>query len=436
MSFAPKPGEPSPLSREALEELARIDTEIARRRGGRPLDYIYKPNSAQRKIHESKAKITACFAANRAGKSTAGMAEVTWRCTGNHPYKVTHTPPVHAWWVVPSFSAWEEVYVRSGLWAQWAPRDNTIHIRHHPQLVLEFTNGSTCTVMTQEMGLGKFAGAAPHFIYIDEKCDEGIWGECVVRIVTSRGQVLYTVTLIEGIGWEYEALWLPGTSGKDPDLYVFSAPLCTEDPNREYGVGRPLVAHLTRDQIVSMARSITDPAQRDIRIFGKITGRAGLILPYDHNVHLIEPFSIPDFWPVWAGCDPGVRGFAVSFQTVTPDDQTIVWGEYFARRQSSNTNTSSMNEIFQKLKRPLDDNLLVFVDTAEQQEIIELNERFYEKSLPMTALSLDMGRKAIKAGIDRLHYMMTPDDELEYPDRTPSHRGIYGSPRLIGRAHV
>ena len=89
-----------------------------------------------------------------------------------------------------------------------------------------------------------------------------------------------------------------------------------------------------------------------------------------------------------------------------------------------------MHRIFERLQRPLDESMPVFVDTANQQEVMELNERFYDMEIPMTAVSLDMGRKAVKAGIDRMAFMMGPDDELLYPD-VSGRVGVYGSPNLL-----
>lgn len=355
----------------------------------------------------------------------AEMAEIFWRCEGTHPYKKTHTPPVHTWWVVPSYSFWEEVVVDSGLWADWAPRQG-VNIRHHPQLKLEFDNGSTCTIMSQEMGLRRFMGAAPRFICVDEKCDEAIFGELVTRIVTSRGQLLYAATLVEGVGWEYDALWLPGTSGESEDVYAFTAALCARDPSRELEIGKPLVPHLSRRQILQLARTIPDPQMRNVRIFGEIAGRTGLILPYDRDIHLIDPISIKDWWPVWAGCDPAFRGFAVAFMTVTPEGHTVMWDEYFSQRQPARKRTDAIRRKYDKLKRPLDDDLILYVDTANPQEVIEMNTWFYELEAPIVATTLEQSRKLIKPGIDRMIYMMDPNDELKYPAQN-----LWGSPKLL-----
>lgn len=428
---SPETAEESVLTREALEALARIDTEISRRRRGQPLDYLYKPHQFQRKVHDSRAPFTVMFSANRLGKTLAGWAELDWRCRGVHPFKETREPPIHCWWVMPSYPAWTEVVIK-GIWKDgWYPGDESFRVKHHPQLVLEYANGSSITVMSQEQGISKFMGAAPDFIYIDEQCDEDIFEELTVRIVTSRGHLLYTATLVEGIGWEYDALWVPGTSGQDPDVYAFSGALCERNPARELEIGRPLVPHLTRGQILRMARRIADPQMRDVRIFGDIKGRTGLILDYQSEVHLVRPFSIPDWWPVLIGLDPGYKGFAASFQALTPDDTVVVFDEYISQREANAVRVKELHKKIERLQRPLDETIPIYVDTANKQEVLELNLLLDKARAPMAAVSLEMGRKAIKAGIDRLQYLMMADDEMRYPDIVPGREGVYGCPNML-----
>ncbi|KPJ96761.1 MAG: hypothetical protein AMS18_00465 [Gemmatimonas sp. SG8_17] len=425
------------LTREQAEIVAAIDTEIAKRRWTDPLLYRYRPHRMQRLMHESKSQLSVLFSANRIGKSLAGLAEIIWRGKGVHPYKKVKKPPVHMWMVIPSFQFFDETFVQ-GLWRDWAPRDDSVIIkRGHigASLVIQFDTGSTCTIMSQEMDLRKFMGAAIDFVWFDEKVDAQKFEESMVRIISCKGEAWYTATLVEGIGWEYEDLYLPGISGEDPDIVAYTAALCTRDPMAELEIGRPLLPpdHPmgNRQSILQMARRIPDPYMRDVRIFGEIKGRTGLILPYNGHIHLIPRFSIPDHWPIAAGVDPAFNGFAVTFQAINERNQAIVWEELFSRRESASTRASAIRQKVYRLHRPLDEVVTAYVDTANPQEVIELNERFDELGVPMVATSLELGKKAVKPGIERVQYLMQPDDELEYPHEMGLHPPIYGAPRLL-----
>ena len=428
------------LPRESREELVRIETERAKRRHKKPLNYLYKPIKVQEIIHKLVLPVvTALFSANRFGKSLLGLAETLWRMDGEHPYKQVPKAPVNLWIVVPSFNFFEETVMR-GLWAQWGPRDGSVRLRRAPQLQFEHRNGSIATVMSQEMDLRKFMGASVDFVWIDEQCDQDKFEEIMVRLAVTGGPCLYTATLVGGLGWEYEQLWLPGQSNH-PDIVSFSGALCVRDPMRELEIGDPTLPPThpmgNREAIVKLARQIPDPQMRNTRIFGEIAGRTGLILPFDDVLNKCNRFSVPNHWPVWIGLDPGFYGFSASFQTIGPGDVVFVWDEYHSQRESVYTRAVELSDRCRKLGRDFDDPIPVFVDCEDQQVIHELNLQFQviieqDPTAPqLAATSLEYKKKALKAGLARMQWALYPDPELIYPENVLEHRGHFGCPHLL-----
>lgn len=433
------PKDLSDLPREIREELARVEQEKARRTFKRPLDYLYKPHDTQLRVHKLDPHILALFSANRFGKSLLGLAEIMWRCYGKHPYKRVPKPPLNCWIVVPDYGFFEETIMK-GLWPRWGPRDRSVHLRRQPVLQFEFSNGSVARVMSQEMDLSKFMGAAVDYVWIDEQCEQGKFEEIMVRLATTGGKCLYTATLVQGLGWEYEQLWLPGQVGHAGVVSMAGA-LCRRDPSRDLEIGEPLLppSHPmgNREAIMQLARTIPDPQMRDIRIFGEIKGRTGLILPFDSDINEVNPFSIPLHWPVWLGLDPGFYGFSVSFQTAAPGDVTIVWDELHSQRGNTYDRAERIARKVDKLGRHWDDGVPCFVDCEDQQVIVELNLQFQNlreenPHIPLVSVaSLEYKKKALKAGISRMQWALNPDPDLRYPEEIKEYRGLYGCPHLL-----
>jgi len=165
-----------------------------------------------------------CFlAANRVGKTTCGSYELTCHLTGLYP----------DWWVGKRFStpvrAWacgrrnettrdivqasllgpvayeglRKVFTGTGM----VPGDkigrvtwkrgvedlaDTVKV-HHASGGL-----STLGFKSYEQGRGSFEGTAQHVIWLDEECPMDVYGECLIRTMTTQGIVLLTFTPLEG----------------------------------------------------------------------------------------------------------------------------------------------------------------------------------------------------------------------------------------------
>lgn len=69
------------------------------------------------------------------------------------------------------------------------------------QVVIKHVNGfeNICTFKSYEEGRTSFEAEAVDFIWLDEEPSKGIYDECKMRILTTRGSILATFTPVEGL---------------------------------------------------------------------------------------------------------------------------------------------------------------------------------------------------------------------------------------------
>jgi|SRR5262245_52943459 len=166
-----------------------------------------------------------CFlAANRVGKTTCGSFELTAHLTGQYP----------DWWSGRRF----ELPVRA--WACGRRNETTRDIVQASLLgpiayegvkktlagtgmipgnllgrvtwkrgvedltdlvkVKHVSGGwSTLGMKSYEQGRGSFEGTSQHVIWLDEECPMDVYGECLIRLMTTGGILMLTFTPLEGL---------------------------------------------------------------------------------------------------------------------------------------------------------------------------------------------------------------------------------------------
>jgi phage terminase large subunit-like protein len=166
-----------------------------------------------------------CFlAANRVGKTTCGSFELTAHLTGLYPAwwsgkRFAH--PVRAWAcgrrnettrdIVQAsllgpvaYDGLRKVLQGTGMvpgnligrvtWKRGVDDlTDTVKVRH-------VSGGwSTLGMKSYEQGRGSFEGTSQHVIWLDEECPMDVYGECLIRLMTTQGVLLLTFTPLEGM---------------------------------------------------------------------------------------------------------------------------------------------------------------------------------------------------------------------------------------------
>ena len=166
-----------------------------------------------------------CFlAANRVGKTTCGSFELTCHLTGLYPQWWTgrrFDMPIRAWAcgkrnettrdIVQAsllgpvaYDGVRKVLQGTGMvpghligrvtWKRGVEDlTDTVKVKHASG------GWSTLGMKSYEQGRGSFEGTSQHVIWLDEECPMDVYGECLIRLMTTKGCLMITFTPLEGM---------------------------------------------------------------------------------------------------------------------------------------------------------------------------------------------------------------------------------------------
>ena len=275
------------------------------------------------------------IAANRVGKSEAGAYETCCHATGIYP----------DWW-----KGWK--LNRPGL--IWVGGDTAYTVRDiiQKKLIGEFndigsgiipkeliikdqcktrrgvadafeilkikhvTGGETTIVLkTYEQGRSTWQGTEVDFIWVDEECPQDVYGEALMRLMTTHGRIITTFTPLQGVTDLVISFLDNSQDTESAEVYV---EICSWDD----------VPHLTKEEKDKMLAR-TPPALRDARSKGIPTVGSGLIYPLDQKAYTVDDFKIPIFWPKLYALDVGWNNTAAPFGAWDKDNDVIyIYSEY------------------------------------------------------------------------------------------------------------
>ena len=193
-----KRGRPDPLRRFA--QLAR---GLARSVDRSPLDSIpWLPLQIAWLSHNERQPFL-YRAGQRQGKTTAGSAELIFRCLGSHPFKIVKKAPARC--ALITMTRVQGIEIQRVLY-DLIPKDALVPGQsfsartgfrgHRP--VIEFKNGSSISIYSVKQGAEVIAGASFDFILIDEPPSQEVYDEALARVLNTGGTIGLTLTPING----------------------------------------------------------------------------------------------------------------------------------------------------------------------------------------------------------------------------------------------
>ena len=202
--------------------------------------------------------------------------------------------------------------------------------------------------------------------------------------------------------------------------------------------GEPLVPWFTKKDIDDFKLKWPDPAVQAARIYGRRVRQAGLVFKsFDKDVHHVHEFAIPTNWRRWLVCDPQYYRFGVLWFNADESSNYFVSDELFSQEATLRDRAIRMGAITEA-RGEVDPNcpLPVYVDSANQQDIAELNWHFNQLELPLAALTLPFKKVKDTSKEDsmilRVYSLLEPDDNLAYPKYAHDFDyTIHGAPRLF-----
>ena len=274
------------------------------------------------------------LACNRGGKSEAGAFEITCHATGmyrdeweGHRCKA---PPLI--WIGGDTAATCRDIIQKKLCGDFGdlgsgmiPKDlivDTKPRRGTPDAIemvrVKHVTGGTSTIVfkTYDQGREVWQGDEVDVIWGDEEMPMSIYGEAMIRLMTTNGIMMTTFTPLSGLT-DLVVNALDNSQETDAEFPKHITTLSWDE-----------VPHITEEMKKQMLEA-TPPALRDARSKGIPTVGSGLIYPIDHKNIVVDDFKIPAYWPKLYGFDVGWNNTAAPFGAWDRDNDVIyIYSEY------------------------------------------------------------------------------------------------------------
>lgn len=279
----------------------------------------------------------AFIAGNRVGKTEAGAFEVTCHATGNYPdwwQGRRFNRPVLIWVGGDTATTVRDIIQKklvgddiNDMGSGMLPRDSIIKekckTRRNVPEALEilkikcaFGGESTIVLKTYEQGRATWQGTEVDVIWVDEECPMDVYGEGLIRLMTTNGIMLLTFTPLQGVT-ELVMSFLDNSQETESEFKKYVQVVSWDD-----------VPHLTQEIKDKMLAS-TPPQLREARSKGTPTVGEGLVYPIDPATVTVDDFPIPKHFKRLYGMDVGWNNTAAVWGALDEaNDVVYVYSEH------------------------------------------------------------------------------------------------------------
>lgn len=268
------------------------------------------------------------IAANRVGKSEAGCYEVCCHATGNYPpwWKgLRFNRPVLIWVGGDTTQTVRDI-IQKKIYGDFndagsgtLPKDAILDFktkRNVPEAieilkVRHVTGGvSTIVFKTYEQGRATWQGTEVDFIWVDEECPEDVYGEALIRLMTTKGSIITTFTPLRGIT-PLVLSFLDNSQDTEAEFPKY-VEICTWDD----------VPHLTEEEKAKTLAN-TPPQLRDARSKGIPTVGSGMVYPVDPVNITVDDFELPKHYKRLYALDVGWNNTAALWGAWDQDNDIV-----------------------------------------------------------------------------------------------------------------
>lgn len=275
-----------------------------------------KVHKKQMLFHSNKERIRAYLGGNRSAKSTGGTVDdiiqaIDADVVPDHlkDFKKWQ-PPFRCRIVTPDFSETLDVVLE--IIQRWCPQSQLRGGQWRTaydklRRTLHFQNGSYFQFMSYEQDTNKFGGAELERIHFDEEPPRRIYKECRKRLITTRGDILLTMTPETGFSDVMREVW---DRRFEPNYFVEKISM---DDN-------PWIA---KEEIDEYVKDLTPEEERAYR-HGDIVHFAGMVFDkYWTEDHIIPQLAPKDLQgqAVVVSIDPGMKNTGLSW--IAYDDDNV-----------------------------------------------------------------------------------------------------------------
>jgi phage terminase large subunit-like protein len=263
----------------------------------------------------------AFIAGNRVGKTEAGAFETVCHVTGDYPEwwdGLRFDRPILAWIGGDTATTCRDIIQKkllgeiNDIGSGMLPKESIIEIktrRNVPEAVetirirTKCGGISTIVIKTYEQGRATWQGSEVDWIWVDEECPQDVYGEALIRLMTTNGSVITTFTPLRGVT-ELVLSFLENDQTSDVKFPKYVQVVAWSD-----------VPHITEEMKEKMLAA-TPPQLREARSKGVPTVGEGLVYQVDPKHVIVEDFQLPLYFRRLYGMDVGWNNTAA------------VWGAY------------------------------------------------------------------------------------------------------------
>jgi hypothetical protein len=265
------------LSKE--EKLRLLDLMAEKKRRAKEQRTAYSPNSGQRPVHVSPAKLRAVFSGNGAGKTAMATNEALWAAHGYNPVTETHTPvPCRVIVVLDKPDKVDSVWLPElKKWVNLKPEQ--LHKRGKPYINhITFDNGSYITFMFHDQEPMSFESVEADVFIFDEPPPRHVY-IALRRGGRTKGRPARFLIIGTPIAaaWMRKEIYEPWAKGEAPDTECFKFGTTVNQAN-------------LADGYIESFASVLSEKERRIRLEGEFFDLEGLALAhlFDRTIHVLR----------------------------------------------------------------------------------------------------------------------------------------------------
>lgn len=390
--------------KEIINKILKIEKEQLERKSKGELDNYNTgkvKHAKQLAFHKCKKRNRWVFGGNRSGKTECGAVEAVYMVRGIHPYR-KNKKDVFGWVVSLSSQVQRDVaqekilkYLKKDWIAEIimsAGKKDSPSSGVIDQIKVKNVFGGISTIgfKTCDQGREKFQGSSLDFVWFDEEPPKDIYDECRMRVLDKAGDIFGTMTPLKGITFIYDEIYL--NSSRNPEVWCEFM----EWADNPY----------LSEKEVNLSTDTMAVEELESRRYGRFYTAQGLVYTeFDENVHVIEPFTVPEEWQDTLSIDPGLNNpLSCHWYAIDYDGNIYVTAEHYEADKTVDYHSEKIKEISEKIgwKRDGKGRIKALIDSAANQKTLasskSVTELFYENGI----LVNPKVNKDLFAGINRV----------------------------------
>jgi phage terminase large subunit-like protein len=283
------------------------------------------PESKHALFHKSEKRIRIVFGGNRSSKTFSGVAELLMMaCLKNHPYRKTPNPGVGTgagrFRIYSSdYAIIEKLFLplirdlvpMGALAGKGETKGEKFENSYDPKYHMLHLKSGILDFLSYDQDQSKSESVELDGVMADEEMPENIYAATLARLISRQGRFWMTVTPLYGMSWGMQFL-----ENSDPQVEVFRWEIF-DNP------------YIQRQAIEDFEKSITNPLEKEARIYGRFMEFQGLVYKeLDRTIHFLGNDKPKSTYPVVMALDPHPRRpSAISWAFITPKGDTVFFDE-------------------------------------------------------------------------------------------------------------